>query len=51
VQIQNQINNPNNDILFDRNVDDITTGLQPYHNRYLKTQASADTALIICNYI
>jgi hypothetical protein len=51
VQIQNQINNPNNDNLFDRNVDDITTGLQPYHNRYLKTQVSSDNALIICNYI
>ena len=26
--------------LFDRKVDDITAGLQPYHNRYLKTQVS-----------
>jgi integrase/recombinase XerD len=52
-EINKNINSHNDDSLFDRKVDLVTTGLRAYHARCLKNEreVSRNNALIICNYI
>lgn len=53
VQKQGQGEIHDHNALFDRKIDVITAGLQPFLNRFLKdgNRVSKDNALIIYNYI